>query len=89
MEDSNIPSKERVALLEQLQEMMGGAPPYFWAACQVCDLKALEKLIEIARISPAGGRIIAGQTYKMARYCKSNILVSLLCHPPRFSVYIS
>jgi hypothetical protein len=46
MEDFNIPSVERVALLERLQEAMGNAPPSFWAACQICDLKALEKLIE-------------------------------------------
>ncbi len=32
MEDFNIPNAERVALLESLQEAMGGAPPYFWAA---------------------------------------------------------
>ncbi|KAH6674845.1 hypothetical protein B0J14DRAFT_538947 [Halenospora varia] len=68
MEDFNIPSPERVALLERLQEAIGGAPPYFWAACQVCDLEALEKLIELARISSAAVRIIAGQCRNMSRY---------------------
>jgi hypothetical protein len=70
MEDFNIPSAERVALLERLQEAMGGAPPYFWAACQICDLKALESLVEHARIYPAKARIVAGQTYTMVLHCK-------------------
>jgi hypothetical protein len=70
MEDFNIPSVERVTLLERLQEAMGNAPPSFWAACQICDLKALEKLIELARISPGAVRIIAGQTHTMLLHCK-------------------
>jgi hypothetical protein len=44
MEDFNIPRAERVTLLERLQAAMGSAPPYFCAACQVCDLKALASL---------------------------------------------
>jgi len=68
MEDFNIPSVERVALLERLQEAMGNAPP--WAACQICDLKALEKLIEHARISPGLVCIAAGQTHTMVLHCK-------------------
>ena len=59
MKDFNIPSPERVALLECFQDAMGGAPPYFWAACQVCDLKALKKLVELACTYPAAARIIA------------------------------
>jgi hypothetical protein len=70
MEDFNIPGAERVALLERLQEAMGDGPPYFWAACQICDLKALEKLVEHARIYPEMARIFAGQTYKMIIHCK-------------------
>jgi hypothetical protein len=70
MEDFNIPSTERVALLERLQEAMGGAPPYFWAACQVCDLKALESLVEHACINPAVARIVAESTLKMILHCK-------------------
>jgi hypothetical protein len=50
VEDFNIPSAERVALLERLQGAIGGAPPHFWAACQICDLKALETLIDVAHI---------------------------------------
>jgi len=70
MEDFNIPSAERVALLKHLQEAMGDAPPHFWAACQICDLKALEKLTECARIAPGLVRIAAGQTHAMVLYCK-------------------
>jgi hypothetical protein len=70
MEDFNIPSAERVALLKHLQEAMGDGPPYFWAACQICDLKALEKLVEVVRISPEMARVFAGQTYKMIIHCK-------------------
>jgi hypothetical protein len=70
MEDFNIPSAERVALLEHLQEAIGGAPPHFWAACQVCDLKALEELVECARKYPGMVRVFTEQTYTMAHYCK-------------------
>jgi hypothetical protein len=70
MEDFNIPSAERVALLERLQEAMGGAPPHFWAACQICDLKALEDLVEHARIYPAQARNVATITVQMVLLCK-------------------
>jgi hypothetical protein len=70
MEDFNIPSAERVALLERLQEAMGGAPPYFWAACQICDLKALEDLVELARIYPVHAFLVAAGTVKMVLHCK-------------------
>jgi hypothetical protein len=70
MEDFNIPSAERVALLKRLEEAMGDVPPYFWAACQICDLKALENLVEVARINPAVARIVAGCTVKMILHCK-------------------
>ncbi|KAH8594138.1 hypothetical protein B0O99DRAFT_595842 [Bisporella sp. PMI_857] len=45
MEDFNLPSTERVALLERLQETFGNVTPHFWAACQICDLSALEQLL--------------------------------------------
>jgi hypothetical protein len=67
MEDFNA---ERVALLERLQEAMGGAPPYFWAACQICDLQALEDLVEHARIYPAKARNVATITVQMVLHCK-------------------
>jgi hypothetical protein len=70
MEDFNVPTAERVDLLKQLQEAMGGVPPYFWAACQICDLKALEDFIELARRFPAHACIIAAQTYTMVLHCK-------------------
>ena len=72
MEDPNAPSVERIALLERLQNNMGGegVPPYFWAACQICDLASLEKWVEIARISPEVVWIFAKQTPTMGRYCK-------------------
>jgi hypothetical protein len=72
MEDFNLPSPERTILLNSLQEVIGDVPPYFWAICQVCDLRALEKLIEIARICPAIVRISATQAYTIVLYCKWN-----------------
>jgi hypothetical protein len=70
MEDFNIPSAERVALLKRLEKAIGDVPPYFWAACQVCDLKALEKWVEVARISPTIVRVATLQSRTMAQYCK-------------------
>ena len=70
MEDFNIPSAERVALLERLQKAIGDVPPSFWAACQVCDLKALENMVEIAFINPAIIRISAANTATMVLHCK-------------------
>lgn len=72
MEDFNLPSTERTILLKSFQEAIGDVPPYFWAISQVCDLKALEKLIEIARISPATVRILATQAYTIVLYCRWN-----------------
>ncbi|KAE8446026.1 hypothetical protein EG329_012665 [Mollisiaceae sp. DMI_Dod_QoI] len=68
MEDFNLPSPKRIALLERLQAAIGGAPPHFWAACQVCDLSALEKFIQHASINPGMLRCFALQTYTMAYY---------------------
>jgi hypothetical protein len=70
MEDFNIPSTERVALFERLQEAMGGAPLYFWVTCQVCDLKSLEDLVETARKKPAMACIFAANTLKIILHCK-------------------
>lgn len=77
MEDYNIPSPERVALLAHLQEAIGDVPPHFWAACQVCELKALEMFIECGCISPPVLRVFAEEAIKMADYCKQSSLVSL------------
>ena len=70
MEDPNLPTPERIALLERLQEAIGDAPPRFWAACQICDIKAIETFVELARISPAAVRALAGETSKLVRHCK-------------------
>jgi hypothetical protein len=70
MEDFNVPTAERVDLLKQLQEAMGGAPPYFWAACQICDIKALEDLVELARRFPEAARIVASQARTMILHCE-------------------
>jgi hypothetical protein len=70
MEDFNVPTAERVALLERLQEAMGGAPPHFWAACQICDLKALEDLVETARKKPGLVRNFATITVQTVLHCK-------------------
>lgn len=78
MEDFNVPSPARIALLERLQGAMGGAPKYFWAACQICDLEALAKFIDYACKYPARARIVAGQTHTMVLHCKQNSFIFLL-----------
>jgi hypothetical protein len=77
MEDFNIPSTERKVLLARLQEYIDGGPPYFWAACQLCDLKRLENLVKIARKDPEIVRVIAASTYKMVVHCKLKIVLIL------------
>ncbi|KAE8446027.1 hypothetical protein EG329_012666 [Mollisiaceae sp. DMI_Dod_QoI] len=69
IEDFNQPSPERIGLLNSLHQAIGDVPRYFWALCQVCDLQALENLIEHARISPGAVRIIAAHaTDTIVRY---------------------
>jgi hypothetical protein len=70
-EDFNLPTDERKTLLDRLQEAMGGdVPIYFWAACQICDIQSVEKLIQVACISPPMAFMIAAQTRTMVNYCK-------------------
>ncbi|KAJ8103630.1 hypothetical protein POJ06DRAFT_293493 [Lipomyces tetrasporus] len=56
MEDFNVPSAERA---------IGDVPPYFWAACQVCHVEALKKLVKVASISPAIVRVFAARSRTM------------------------
>jgi hypothetical protein len=65
----NIPSAERVALLESLQVSIGDVPPHFWAACQICDLDALRTLVKCGREYPNILSGITSQNYPMAHYC--------------------
>ena len=70
MEDFNLPSAQRFALLERLQEPIGDVPPHFWDACQICGLDGLQNLVNCGREYP---NILSGltlQTYTMAHYCK-------------------
>ena len=79
MEDFNLPSPERTALLERLQEAIGSSvPPHFWAACQICDLNALERLVKCGRECPGMLRNYAQQIRTMANDCKENGFVPLL-----------
>lgn len=70
MEDFNLPSAERTILLRCLHEAMGDVPTYFWAICQVCDLQALQKLVELAQMFPAASYTIALEVYTIVLYCK-------------------
>jgi hypothetical protein len=84
MEDFNEPSEERVGLLKRLEDAMcpkgiigleaeeheGIVPPHFWAACQICDIKALEKFVDFACEHLTNAYIIAAQTGPMIQYCK-------------------
>jgi hypothetical protein len=89
MEDFNEPSEERVGLLKRLEDAMrlkgvtgreaeereeGTVPPHFWAACQICDIKALDKFVDYAYEHPRRARILAAQTRPMVQFCKYNIL---------------
>ncbi|PMD18191.1 hypothetical protein NA56DRAFT_751498 [Hyaloscypha hepaticicola] len=68
MEDFNLPTLERTALLGRLHESIGDVPPHFWAACQICDLDALKSLVNCGREYP---NILSGltlQTSTMAHY---------------------
>jgi hypothetical protein len=71
-EDFNLPSPERITQLKLLQEAIGDVPvpPHFWAACQVCDLEALEQFVMIAGINPAVILSLAMQARTMIQYCK-------------------
>ncbi|KAH7317338.1 hypothetical protein BKA65DRAFT_483571 [Rhexocercosporidium sp. MPI-PUGE-AT-0058] len=64
-EDCNLPSQERVSLLERLQISLGDVPPRFWAACHLCDVRKLELLVQTAELNPNIVHIAAGQTYTM------------------------
>jgi hypothetical protein len=76
-EDYNVPSQERLGLLQRLQNAFGDAPPHFWAGCYLCDIKELEVLVQIAEISPKAIRVIAGQTRIMVACCKLKSQVPL------------
>ncbi|TVY17235.1 hypothetical protein LARI1_G005530 [Lachnellula arida] len=64
-EDYNLPSEERLGLLQRLQDACGDGPPHFWAACHLCDTKKLLVLVQIAEMSPETIHVIAGQTRNM------------------------
>ncbi len=70
MEDFNQPSPERVVLLERLQELAGGTSPHFWAACQICDMKVLEKLVLCGEIFPVILQELSLAGCAMAGLCK-------------------
>ena len=77
-EDYNLPSEERLSLLQRLQDAFGDGPPHFWAACHLCDTKMLLVLVQVAQISPEAIRVIAGQTRAMVRCCKYLVSCSSL-----------
>ncbi|KAH9211252.1 hypothetical protein DL95DRAFT_306322 [Leptodontidium sp. 2 PMI_412] len=73
-EDCNLPSQERLSLLERLQILLGDVPPHFWAACHLCDVRKLELLVQTAELNPNIVYIAAGQTYTMVANCKMNTI---------------
>ncbi|KAG9237991.1 hypothetical protein BJ875DRAFT_102098 [Amylocarpus encephaloides] len=75
MEDFNQPSPERIDLLRRLQEKVDSVTPHFWAACQICDLSALEDFLRHQLFYVRGVDV---QTSQMVRYCKLNSPVPLL-----------
>jgi hypothetical protein len=73
-EDCNLPSQERLNLLERLQTSLGDIPPHFWAACHLCDLQKLALLVQTADLNPNIVCIAAGQAYTMVANCKLNTI---------------
>ena len=74
-EDCNLPSPERLNLLERLQVSLGDIPPHFWAACHLCDVQKLALLVQTAELNPNIVSIAAGQTYTMVANCKMSMLL--------------
>jgi hypothetical protein len=73
-EDCNLPSQERLGLLERLQASLGNVPPHFWAACHLCDLQKLELFAQTAEFNPDIVYIAAAQAYTMIKHCKINTI---------------
>jgi len=73
-EDCNLPSQERLNLLERLQISLGDIPPHFWAACHLCDVQKLALLVQTAELNPNIVCITAGQTYTMVANCKMSTI---------------
>ena len=73
-EDCNLPSQERLSLLERLQVSLGDVPPRFWAACHLCDLQKLALLVQTAELNPDAIYIVVGQTYTMVANCKMSTI---------------
>ena len=71
-EDCNLPSQERVGLLQRLDHLLGDVPLHFWAACHLCDLQGLALLVKTAEVNPNIVLISAGQTYTMVKNCMLN-----------------
>jgi hypothetical protein len=69
-EDVNQPTQERLSLLGRLQTAIGDCPPHFWAACHLCDLDALDRMVRQAEIDPHAILIVATQAYSMILTCK-------------------
>jgi hypothetical protein len=84
-EDCNLPSEERLSLLERLEASLGDVPPHFWAACHLCDLQKLALLVQTAELNPNIVCITAGQTYTMVGNCKLNTIGVFLQHVANIS----
>jgi hypothetical protein len=81
MEDFIQPSPERSDLLERLEEKIGSVTPHFWAACQICDLGALEKIsqYEVPIIQPMVNQTRA----KLAKWTAIGVLLLNTHRGPR------
>ena len=73
-EDCNLPSQERLSLLERLQVALGDVTPHFWAACHLCDLQMLGLLAQTAEINPNPILVVVMETHTMIARCKLNII---------------
>ncbi|EPE24892.1 hypothetical protein GLAREA_11473 [Glarea lozoyensis ATCC 20868] len=82
MENYNQPSPERIELLKRLEEVVGTVTPYLWAACQICDLSALEQLLGHPSFFYEG---LNYTTRQMVRYWSSSLGVQSQPSTPKTS----
>ncbi len=78
-EDYNIPSPRRVELLQQLLRNLTleegfkdkKVYPAFWAACYLCDLSALERLVQLSETSPLAVVVFHATSSELPLLCGS------------------
>jgi hypothetical protein len=74
-EDYNVPSEERLEILQKIHETVGEVPKHFWAMTQVADLESLRKFEILARNSLPYARQIVTAARDVVRHCKEKFFL--------------